>query len=136
MTTYESKIQLLNSDAETAYKQLSDLRNLEKFKDLIPQDKLQDLEFEEDVCRFSVAPVGRVGLKIIDREPPKTIKFGAENSPVSFNLWIQLVQKEIGSKMKITLKADLPLMIKTMIGSKLQDMVDKMAEAISQALNK
>ncbi len=136
MTTYESKIQMLNCDAETAFAQLSDLRNLEKYKEIVPQDKLKDMEFTEDTCRFSVDPVGRVGLKIIDREAPKTIKFGAENSPIEFNLWIQLVQLEIGSKMKITIKADLPLMIKTMVGSKLQDMVDKMAEAISQALNR
>lgn len=136
MTTYESKIQMLNCDAETAFAQLSDLRNLEKYKEIVPQDKLKDLKFTEDTCRFSVDPVGRVGLKIIDREAPKTIKFGAENSPIEFNLWIQLVQLEIGSKMKITIKADLPLMIKTMVGSKLQDMVDKMAEAISQALNR
>ncbi|MBQ7387859.1 MAG: SRPBCC family protein [Paludibacteraceae bacterium] len=136
MTTYESKIQMLTCDAATAFGQLSDLRNLEKYKNLIPQDKLQDLEFEEDACRFSVAPVGRVELKIVDREAPKTIKFGAENSPVAFNLWIQLVQLAEGSKMKITLKADLPLMIKTMIGGKLQDAVDKMADAIAHALNK
>ena len=136
MTTYESKIQMLTCDAAIAFGQLSDLRNLEKYKDILPQDKLQDLEFAEDACRFSVAPIGRVGLKIVDREAPKTIKFGAENSPVSFNLWIQFVQLTEGSKMKITMKADLPLMIKTMVGSKLQDAVDKMAEAIAQALNK
>ncbi len=136
MTTYESNVKILNCDTAHAYEQLSDLRNLERFKDRIPHDQLQDLEFTADTCHFSVSPVGRVGLKIVEREPQKTIKFGAENSPLPFNIWIQLVQKEDCAKMKITLKADLPLMIKTMVGGKLQVMVDQMADVIAQALNK
>jgi len=86
---------------------LSDLNNIEKIKDKIPQEKVRDLEFDTDSCRFTVDMVGQIGLRIIEREPPKTIKFAADQSPVSFNLWIQLKQvEENDTRIKVTVKAD------------------------------
>ena len=35
------------------------------------------------------------------------------------------------SKMKVTVKADIPMFLKPMIGSKLQDGVDKIADALA-----
>ena len=134
MTTYESKVTHLHSPIEQAYATLSDLRNLEQFKDRLPSDKIQDISFTEDACHFTISPIGRVALVIVDREPNKTIKFAAENIPTEFNLWIQLLPTDTASKMKITIKIDIPIFLKPMIGNRIQEVVDTMALAISQTL--
>ena len=80
----------------------------------------------------SVPPVGKVTLKIIEREELKCIKFEAENSPVPFNLWIQLLPvTETTCKMRVTVKADIPIFLKPMIGNKLKDGVDKIADVLA-----
>ena len=87
---------------------LSDLSNLGKVQDRIPQDKIQDFEFDKDSCSFSVAPVGKITFQIVEREPNKTIKFTTTNSPVPLFLWIQLKQvEENDTRMKITVRAEL-----------------------------
>ncbi len=136
MTTYESNIETLNSSAMSAYELLSDLKNLEKFKDRLPTDKIKDIEFNTDSCRFSVDPIGKVGFVIVDKEEGKTIKFGAENSPVEANMWIQL--KEVGenvTKMKLTIKAELPFLIKSMVDGKLKTFINQLSKALALAIN-
>lgn len=111
---------------------LSDLTNIEKVKDKIPEDKLKDLTFDKDSISISVAPVGAVSMRIIEREEPKTIKFESVNSPMSFNFWIQILPvDEASSKMKLTIKADIPFMLQGMVKGPLQDGVEKIAEALA-----
>ena len=77
-------------------------------------------------------PVGNVKFKIIEREEPKTIKFAAEGSPIEINMWIQLVEKEESlTKMRLTLKADLPMMVKMMVDGKLKDGINKVADVLA-----
>ena len=64
---------------------LSDLTNIERVKNKVPEDKLKDMTFDKDSIAISVAPVGQVSMRIIEREEPKTIKFASDNSPMSFN---------------------------------------------------
>lgn len=136
MTTYESNIETLNSNVMKAYELFSDLRNLEKFKDRIPSDKIKDIEFDTDSCRFSVDPIGKVGLVIVDKEEGKTIKFGAENSPVEANMWIQLKEVEENvTKMKLTIKANLPFLIKPMVDGKLKEFINQLSQALALAVN-
>lgn len=132
MTKFESEIKTIHRDSATIFNKLSDLSNLEQIKDQIPQDKLKDVEFDTDSLRFSVDPVGKIGLRIIEREPHKTIKFQSEKAPIDFFVWIQL--KEAGdndTKMKITLQAELNIFIKGMVSKPLQEAVDKLADMIS-----
>jgi carbon monoxide dehydrogenase subunit G len=117
---------------EKVYAVLSDLTNLEKMKDRIPVDKVQDFEFDRDACSFSVNPIGKVRFSIVDREAPKTIKFAGEQLPIQVNLWIQL--KEVqpdDTKLKLTVKADLNPFLKPMLSKPLQDGVNKIADVLA-----
>ena len=99
-------------------------------------DKLKDIEFDTDSCNFSVEGFGKVGLCIIEREAFKTIKFESVNAPVKVNLWIQLKQvAEQDTKLKLTLKAELPTMIKMMVDKKLKEGVNMVAELLAKALS-
>ena len=78
---------------------------------------------------------GQVSFRIIERTPVKTIKLEAENSPVAANGWIQLASvSENVCKMKLTIKAELPMMIKMMVDGKLKKGVDAIAEGLTKAL--
>ena len=133
MTKFESIVKQIPYPVENVYRNHSDLNNLERVRDRIPEDKLQDFQFDSDSVQVSVAPVGTIKLRIIEREENKCVKFEAEQSPLPFNLWIQVLPvNETESKMKITVKADIPIMLKGMVSGPLQDGVEKIADALSQ----
>lgn len=133
MTKFESSVKQIPYPVENVYRNISDLSNLERVRDRIPEDKLQDFQFDSDSVQVSVAPVGTIKLRIIEREENKCVKFETEQSPLPFNLWIQVLPvSETESKMKITVKADIPFMLKGMVSGPLQDGAEKIAEALSQ----
>ena len=137
MTTYESDIKTISSSEEMVFGILSDLNNLSRLKE-IPSvnDKIKDLQFDTDHCSFGVEGMGRVGFKIIEREPFNTIKLESEQSPVHVNIWIQLKQvDENDTRMKLTLKADLPAMIKMMVDKKLKEGINAIADVLAKALS-
>jgi len=132
MTKFESSIKQVPYAQEAVYKNLSDLTNLEKVRDRVPEDKLQDFSFDTDSVSVSVAPVGKITLRIVEREEPKCVKFESVESPMPFNLWIQVLPvSETSSKMKVTVKADIPFMLKGMVSGPLQDGVEKIADALA-----
>ncbi len=132
MTKFESSIKQVPYAQEAVYNNLSDLRNLEKVRDRVPEDKLNDFSFDQDTVSVSVAPVGKITLRICEREEPKCVKFETVESPMPFNLWIQVLPvTESTSKMKVTVKADIPFMLKGMVSGPLQDGVEKIADALA-----
>lgn len=132
MTQFESGIKMIPYSQEQVYAKLSDLNHLEAVKDRIPADKIEDLRFDADSVSFNVSPVGRLSLRIVDREPLKTIKFEAENSPIPFNLWIQLLPvTETECKMKLTIKAEINMFLKGMVSKPMQDGLEKLAEMLA-----
>ena len=109
---------------------LCDLNNINKVKDRIPADKLNDLSFDADSLSLST-PMGAVRLRIVDREEPKCIKFATEESPLAFNFWIQILPvTESSSKMKLTIKAELNPFIKGMVSKPLQEGLEKIADEL------
>ena len=133
MTKFESSVKQIPYPVEDVYRNISDLSNLERVRDRIPQDKLQDFQFDSDTVQVSVSPVGTIKLRICEREENKCVKFETEQSPLAFNLWIQVLPVDsASSKMKVTVKADIPFMLKGMVSGPLQDGVEKIADALSQ----
>ena len=133
MTKFESSVKQIPYPVEDVYRNISDLSNLERVRDRIPQDKLQDFQFDSDSVQVSVSPVGTIKLRICEREENKCVKLETEQSPMPFNLWIQVLPVDSNSsKMKVTVKADIPFMLKGMVSGPLQDGVEKIADALSQ----
>jgi hypothetical protein len=133
MTKFESSIKQVPYSQEAVYRNISDLSNLERVRDRVPEDKLESFSFDADTVSVSVPPVGKITLRIIEREEPKCVKFETVESPMPFNLWIQVLPvTEESSKMKVTVKADIPLMLRGMVSGPIQDGVEKIAEALAQ----
>ena len=128
MTKFESSVKQIPYPVEDVYRNISDLNNLERVRDRIPEDKLNSFSFDSDSVSVNVAPVGD-----IEREENKCIKFETVQSPLPFNLWIQVLPvSATESKMKVTVQADIPFMLKGMVAGPLQDGVEKIADALSK----
>lgn len=100
------------------------------------KDKVENWQADNDSCSFTVQNFN-VGFNIIEREEFKTIKIsGNELVPLEFYLWIQL--KEVApydTRMRITIKAELNMMMKMMLGKKLEEGVNTLADGIATAFN-
>lgn len=132
MSKFESSIKVIPYSQQAVYNTLSDLTNVERIKDKIPQDKLEGLTFDRDSISISMKPVGQVSMRIVNREEPKTIKFQSENSPLSFFFWIQLLPVTEGQcKMRLTIDADVPFFLKKMVQGPLAEGIEKIAEALA-----
>lgn len=130
MATFESSVRQIPHSQQAVYNMLSDLSNIDRVKDRIPADKLNDLTFNADSMSIST-PMGAVKLKIVDREEPKCIKFETEQSPLPFNFWIQILPvTDTTCKMKLTIKAELNPFIKGMVSKPLQEGIEKIADAL------
>ena len=130
---FESSVKQIPYPQEAVYRNISDLTNLEKVRDRVPEDKVNDFSFDQDTVSLNVAPVGELKLRICERDEPKCVKFETVQSPVPFNVWIQVLPvDELNSKMKVTVKAELNPFIRSMVEKPLQDGVEKIADALAQ----
>jgi hypothetical protein len=132
MAQFESSIKQIPYAQQKVYDMLSDLSNIDRVKDKIPADKLNDLTFDSDSISINASPVGNITMRIIEREEPKCIKFESDNSPMPFNFWIQILPtSETASKMRLTIKADIPIFLKGMVTKPLQEGIEKIADALA-----
>ena len=131
---YESKITSAPCPAEQIYRVLSNMKNIERVREFIPQDKVQEMEVTEDSVRIKVDGLGqKITIAIVDRIENSTIKFGAEGIPMQANFWIQLKEvSPVDTRIKLTVKADIPMMFKFMIEKKLQGGLDQAADMLAQ----
>ena len=131
---YVSEVRTIPAQIADVYRVLSNLKNLERVKDLIPKDKVQELEIENDSITMKVDGLGQhITIGIVDRIENDTIKFGAEGLPMDNNFWIQLKPGENDTTfVRLTLKADIPMMFKMMLDKKIQKGIDDAAVMLTQ----
>ena len=131
---YESAVTKVVASAQQIYSVFSNLKNLERVKDMIPQDKVQEMEIEAESVRMKVDGLGqKITILIVDKTENEVIKYGAEGIPMEMNFWIQM--KEVApmdTRIKLTLKADIPMMFKMMLDKKIQQGIDQAAAMIAQ----
>ena len=133
MAQYESSTFSIPYSQERVYAKLEDLNNLEALKDKLPEDKVKEFSFDRDSVTADVPPVGKVTLRVVDRETPKCVKFAAGNSPLPFNMWVQVIPDGAeGSKMRVVVKAEINFMLKGMIEKPLKDALEKIGEVLSK----
>ena len=132
MSKVESSVKQIPYSQTAVYRSISDLSHLEKVRDRVPTDKVKEFVFDADSVAVNVPPVGEIRLRIVNREEPKCVKFETVQSPMPFFLWVQMLPvTETSSKMKVTVEADIPLMLKAMVSGPLKDAVEKVADALA-----
>ena len=133
MTEYISKQHHIRRPAEQIYAAIS------RFDNLTPAvaDKVEEWEASEDRCSFK-AKGFTVKLRMEERVAPKHVKITGDEGgvPVDFAFWIQLHEAgDCDTRLRLVLRVELNMMMRMMIGGKLQDALDKIAEGIAAAMN-
>ena len=133
MEKYESKQQQINHPASLVFPIISRLDLLSPAM----QDKVEDWQATEDSCSFKVKGMN-VGLRIAERVENKHVKIVADEGgiPIDFTFWIQLKEvAERDTRVRMVLHAELNMMMRMMIGGKIQSGLDQAVEGLANALN-
>ena len=133
MQEYISKQQQILRPAEQIYTVIS------RFDNLTPAlaDKVEEWQATEDTCSFK-AKGFTVKLRMEEREEPRHVKIVGDDGgvPMDFAFWIQLHRvSDTDTRLRLVLHIDLNMMMKMMVGNKLQGALDQIAEGIAKAMN-
>ena len=134
MNKFESSQKTVHAGRKPVFDFLSDITN---FSTLVPGEKVKDFHAETDRCSFLVDGLGEIGVRIASQEPNECIKFESEGStPFKFNLWIQLKEtNERTTVIKLTLGAELNMIMKQMAEKPLKEGIEIIASQLSDHLN-
>ena len=77
--------------------------------------------------------MGQAEIRIIERDPFKTIKISSSDSmPVEITFWIQLLPvSAYETKLRLTLSAEMSMMIKMLVNKKLEDGINRLADMLA-----
>ncbi len=133
MQEYISKQHQILRPAEMIYAAIS------RFDNLTPAlaDRVEEWQATEERCSFK-AKGFTVKLRMDERVEPKHVKIVGDDGgvPMEFAFWIQLHKvSDNDTRLRIVLHIELNMMMKMMIGGKLQGAVDQIAEGIAKAMN-
>jgi len=142
ISKYVSNVKVIDHNIEVIYNYLSDFGNLAAYfnQDIldvlsakIPHFEIRDFVSDADSCRFSIGGMGNAEIRVVERSPFNTLKLEGQGSfPVSVKFWIQLLPvEENKTKMRLTLHADMGMVLKMAVGSKLEKGIDQLADALS-----
>ena len=139
---YVSEIKTVFNNQEIIYNYLSNFENLskyvnegllEKMTEQIPQIQISNFESDADSCRFQISGMGLAEIRIIERDPFKTIKISSSGGmPVNIVFWIQLLPvQSYETKLRLTLDAEMSMMIKMLVNKKLEDGINRLADMLA-----
>lgn len=134
MQEYISKQQQIHHSAARIFPLISN------FSLLTPAvaDKVEEWQASEDSCSFKFKGF-TVALRIVDKVENKHVKISGDGGsvPMDFSFWIQLHEvSEYDTRIRLVLHAELNMMMRMMIGSKLQKGLDQAVEGLAMAFNR
>ena len=143
VSKYISEVKTIGHNQQVVFNYLSNFETLgaylnsgliEKITEKIPQIRITDFESDRDSCKFKITGLGLAEIRIVNREPFKTIKVESSGGlPLSFTFWIQLLPVDAyQTKMRLTLHAEMSTMIKMMAGNKLEEGINNLADTLSK----
>lgn len=143
VSKYISEVKVINQNNQVVYNYLSDFNKLGQYfnehtlaqiSEQIPNGSIENFTSDMDSCHFTISNSGEAGFRIIDREAPKMIKITGEGKiPFELFLWIQILPVDsYKCKMRLTLHANMNMMIKMVAGKKMKEGINRMADALAQ----
>ncbi len=132
MKKYESKQHQILLPADKIYQVISNFENLTP----AVADKVEEWSATPDSCSFK-AKGFTVKLRFDERVAYKHVKVVPDEGsgvPVEFSFWIQLHSvSEMDTRFRLVLHIELNMMMKMMVGNKLQEALDQVAEGVANA---
>jgi hypothetical protein len=124
----KSKRAVVSKAPYELYMVFVDMRN---FVQMLPEDKKQGVEADYDSIHATVQGFN-IGVKVCDRVPYSKIVYQDDGAPFSFNMTLHFdpASDPYKTDFQICLDADLNFMMKTLLGSKLQEGLNKIVDGL------
>ena len=125
MQEYISKQHRILRPAEQIYAVIS------RFDNLTPAvaDRVEEWQATEDTCSFK-AKGFTVRLRMEERVEPRHVKIVGDDGGIPMDFKVS----DTDTRMRLVLHIELNMMMKMMIGGKLQGAIDQIAEGIARAM--
>ncbi|MBQ6287172.1 MAG: hypothetical protein IJK73_05895 [Bacteroidales bacterium] len=128
-TEIKSKHGLVSKSPFELYMAFVDMRN---FMQMLPEDKRQDVVADYDTLTATVQGF-KIGIMVKERVPYSRIEFIDSGAPFSFGGALHfdhVADSPAKTDFHIEFHADLNLMMKMLLGNKIQQMLDKVVEGL------
>ena len=128
MVSYSSKRAVVSKAPYELYMAFVDMRNFMQF---LPEDKKEGVTADYDSIKATVQGF-TIGVKVTDRVPYSKIEFADDGAPFQFKLSMHFdpASDPYKTDFQMVLDADLNFMMKTILGSKLKDGLDKVVDGL------
>jgi hypothetical protein len=125
----KSKRAVVSTPPYQLYMAFTDMRN---FLQYLPEDKREGVQADYDSIRATVQGF-EIGVKIKERTPYSKIEFVDDGAPFHFTLTMHFDPSTDPYKtdFQIVLDADLNFMMKTLLGGKLKEALDKVVDGLA-----
>lgn len=124
----KSKKAVVSKAPYELYMLFVDMRN---FVNFLPEDKKQGVTADYDSIHAEVQGFN-IGLKVVERVPYSRIVFQDDGAPFTFELalFFDPASDPYKTDFQIILEAELNFMMKTILGGKLKEALDKVVDAL------
>lgn len=124
----KSKRAVVSKAPYELYMAFVDMRN---FVNFLPEDKKEGVQADYDSIHAEVQGFN-IGVKVVDRTPYSRIVVEDDGASFHFSVTVHFdpASDPYKTDFQIVLDADLNFMMKTLIGSKLKDGLDKVVDAL------
>lgn len=124
----KSKKGLVSKAPYELYMAFVDMRNFVQF---LPEDKKADVTADFDSLHAMVQGFN-IGVKVTDRTPYSKIEFADDGAPFQFcvKMHFDAASDPYKTDFHIDLDADLNFMMKTLLGSRIKDALDKVVDGL------
>ncbi len=101
------------------------------------KSKLGELRFEPDALVINTPQLGAIKLQVVERSANRVV-FEAAASMVPLRTVVDVVpdKQDAASILTASFDVDIPVMLRPLIGGKLQEAADKMAEMLGNIVTK
>ena len=125
---FKSKKGLVSKAPYELYMAFVDMRN---FVNFLPEDKKADVTADYDSIHATVQGFN-IGVKVVDRTPYSKVEFADDGAPFQFRLKMlfDVASDPYKTDFQIVAEADLNFMMKAVLGSKIQDALDKVVDSM------
>ena len=129
MSEIRSKNGIVSKAPYGLFMAFADMRNFVQF---LPEEKKADVTADYDSIHAMVQGFN-IGVRVKERVPYSRIEFQDDGAPFKFFLTMHFepASDPYKTDFQITLDADLNFMMKMVLGSKLQDAMDKMVDGLA-----
>ena len=126
MTTIKTEEKTVNAAPVEVFEFLGDFNNFNK---LLPEDKIENWQSDQDQCSFRIKGMADIGMKIENREKPGKIEIKSHGKvPFPFTLTAHITEASEKSDFNLIFEGEINAFMKMMVEKPLTNFFNMVAD--------